>query len=198
MIIFPAILAYFGNSKSWINAILFELFFLRLIMILNILPLRAIVSECLILLVVIAIESFVFQIRLKFIPKVSVEYATVMNLISTCIGWILFFYLVSLLPNLLEKQVIAYVLFGKIGTLYPLMILAIGISFLISLIVKFMGFNLCEYLWKEKPKNNISRINISQALSGLKTPKFLVITVAHTCSHLVIALIIFLQRTEIT
>ncbi len=164
----------------------------------NILPLRAIISECLIVLVVIAIESFVFQIRFKFVPKVSVEYATVINLISTCVGWILFFYVVSLLPNILEKQILALILFGQIGNLYPLLIITIFISFLISLIVKFMGFNLCEYLWTETQTNNISRINISQALSGLKTPKFLVITVAHTCSHLVIALIIFLQRSELT
>lgn len=167
-------------------------------MSLNILPLRAIVSEFLILLVVIAIESLIFQRRLKFIPKVSVEYATVINLISTCIGWVLFFYVVTLLPNPLEKQMVAYLLFGKIGTLYPVMILVIGISFLISLLVKIMGFNLCDYLWTEKPQKNISGINISQALSGLKTPNFLVITVAHTCSHVVIALIIFLQRSELT
>ena len=164
----------------------------------NILPLRAIVCEFLILLVVIAIESFVFQIRLNFIPKVSVEYATIINLISTCVGWILFFYAVSLLPDILEKQLVAYLLFGKIGPLYPLMILFIAMSFLISLIVKFMGFNFCESLWTEKNKNQITSINISQALSGLRTPKFLVITLAHTCSHLTIVLILFLQRSELT
>ena len=59
---------------------------------LTILPLRAIISESLILLVIIAMESWFFQLRLNLTPKVSVEYATVMNLISTCIGWV-FFYL---------------------------------------------------------------------------------------------------------
>ncbi len=165
---------------------------------LTILPLRAILSESLILLVVIAIESCFFQIRLNFIPKVSVEYATVMNLISTCVGWVFFFYGVSLLPNMWEKQMVAYILFGKIGTIYPLFILFILVNFLISLIVKLLGFNLCEYLWNEKSKNNGAGLNLSQALGELRTPKFMVITLAHTCSHLAIGFILFLQSSELT
>ncbi|NES79485.1 MULTISPECIES: filament integrity protein FraC [Okeania] len=165
---------------------------------LTILPLRAIVSGSLILLLVIAIESFFLQYRLNFIPKVSVEYATVMNLISTCIGWISFFYVVSIVPGLLEKEIVAYILFGKIGTIYPVFILFIFLSFLISLIVKFIGFNFCENLWNEKPKNSGNMIDLSRALGELRTPKFLVITLAHTCSHLAIVSILFLQRFELT
>ncbi len=166
---------------------------------LTILPLRAIISESLILLVVIAIESWFFQRRLNLIPKVSVEYATVMNLISTCVGWVFFFYGVSLLPNILEKQMVAYILFGKIGgTIYPLFIPVLVLSFLSSLIVKLVGFNLCDSLWNKKSKNNGVGINISQALEELRTPKFMVITLAHTCSHLAIGCILFLQRSELT
>ncbi|MGD1808998.1 filament integrity protein FraC [Dapis sp. BLCC M126] len=165
---------------------------------LTILPLRAVVSESLILLIVIAIESCFFQLRLNLIPKVSVEYATVMNLISTCVGWVFFFYSVSLLPNMWEKQIVAYILFGKIGTIYPLFILFISVSFLISLIIKLLGFNLCDSLWNKNYKNNGVGINISQALEEFRTPKFLVITLAHTCSHLAIGFILFLQRSELT
>ncbi|NET43268.1 filament integrity protein FraC [Okeania sp. SIO2B3] len=164
---------------------------------LTILPLRAIVSGSLILLLVIAIESFFLQYRLNFIPKVSVQYATVMNLISTCIGWISFFYVVSIVPNMWEKQVVAYILFGNIDTIYPIFIFVIFIGFLISLIVKLVGFNLCENLWNEKPKNSGKMINLSRALGELRTPKFLVITLAHTCSHLAIVFILFLQRFEL-
>ena len=165
---------------------------------LTILPLRAIVSGSLILLLVIAIESFFLQYRLKFIPKVSVQYATVMNLISTCIGWIFFFYAVSIVPNIWEKEVVAYILFGKIGTIYPIFILFIFLSFLLSLIVKFISLNWCENLWDEKYKNSGASINLSQALEQLRTPKFLVITLAHICSHLAIVIILFLQRFELT
>lgn len=164
---------------------------------LTILPLRAIVSGSLILLLVIAIESFLLQYRLNFIPKVSVEYATVMNLISTCIGWIFFFYLVSIVPDMWEKQVVAYILFGKIGKIFPVFILFIFIGFLISLIVKFLSFNLCEYLWNEKVKSSGAIINLSRALEELRTLKFLVIILAHTCSHLAIVFILFLQRFEL-
>ncbi|NEP88175.1 MAG: hypothetical protein F6K18_15795 [Okeania sp. SIO2C2] len=164
---------------------------------LTILPLRAIVSSSLILLLVIAIESFFLQYRLKFIPKVSVQYATVMNLISTCIGWIFFFYAVSIVPNIWEKEVVAYILFGKIGTIYPIFILFIFLSFLLSLIVKFISLNWCENLWNEKYKNSGASMNLSQALGQLRTPRFLVITLAHTCSHLAIVSILFLQRFEL-
>ncbi|MGD1715637.1 filament integrity protein FraC [Hydrocoleum sp. CS-953] len=165
---------------------------------LTILPLRAIVSESLILLVVIAIESWFFQLRLNLIPKVSVEYATVMNLISTCVGWVLFFYGATLLPNRLEEQIVAYILFGKIGGIYRLFILFIFVSLLISLIIKLLSFNLCDSLWNENSKNYGGGINISQALEELRTPKFMVITVAHICSHLAIGFILFLQRSELT
>ena len=165
---------------------------------LTILPLRAIVSESLILLIVIAIESCFFQLRLNFIPKVSVEYATVMNLISTCVKWVLFFYAVSLLPNMWEKQMVAYILFAQIGTIYPQFILFIFFVFLISLIVKLVSFNVCERLWNEKSKNNSVGINLSQALEELRTPKFMVIILAHTCSGLAIWFILFLQRSELT
>jgi len=164
---------------------------------LTILPLRAIISESLILLVVIAIESWFFQLRLNFIPKVSVEYATVMNLMSTCVGWVFFFYGVSLLPRMWEKQMVAYILFGKIGTIYPLFMLFIFVGFLISLIVKLVGFNLCDSLWNKNSKNHAASINISQVLGELRTPKFMVITLAHTCSNLAIGLILFLQRYEL-
>ncbi|MGK7922814.1 MAG: filament integrity protein FraC [Trichodesmium sp.] len=164
----------------------------------TILPLRAILSESLILLVVIAIESCFFQFRLNFIPKVSVQYATVMNLISTCVGWIFFFYGVSLIPNMWEKQIVAYILFGKIGSIYPLFIIFIFVSLFISLIVKLLGFNLCDYLWNENSPNNSDGMNLSQALGELRTPKFMVITMAHICSHLAIGFILFLQRSELT
>ncbi|NER07697.1 MAG: hypothetical protein F6K17_36605 [Okeania sp. SIO3C4] len=121
-----------------------------------------------------------------------------MNLISTCIGWIFFFYVVSIVPNMWEKEVVAYILFGKIGTIYPIFILFIFFGFLISLIVKFLSFNFCENLWNEESKNSGAGINISRALGELRTPKFLVITLAHICSHLAIAFILFLQRFELT
>ncbi|MEB3341545.1 filament integrity protein FraC [Okeania sp.] len=163
-----------------------------------ILPLRAIVSEFLILLMVIAIESYFFQLRLNFIPKVSIQYATVINLISTCVGWIFFFYGVSILPNKLEEQIVAYILFGKIENIYHLFILAIFVIFLTSLILKLVGFNLCEYLWNGKPQNNRISISLSQPLREIMTPKFMVITMAHICSYLAIWFILLLQRFELT
>ena len=165
---------------------------------LTILPLRAIISQSLMLLVIIAIESCFFQLRLNLTPKVSVEYATVINLISTCIGWVLFFYVVSLLPNMWEKQMVAYILFGKIGAIYPAFILFIFLFFLISLIIKLVGFNFCDSLWNKNSKTRTAGMKIFQVFGELRTPKFIVITMAHTCSNLAIWLILFLQRSQLT
>ena len=160
-------------------------------MSLTILPLRAILSESLILLVAIAIESWFFQLKLNFTPKASVEYATVMNLISSCIKWVLFFFAVSMLTNTLEQKIVAYILFGKIGPIYPIFILFIFLFFLISLIIKLVSFNLCDSLWGAGMK-------ISQAWRKLRTPNSIVIIVAHICSYLVICLNLLLQRYELS
>ncbi|GFZ98932.1 hypothetical protein [Okeania sp. KiyG1] len=64
--------------------------------------------------------------------------------------------------------------------------------------MKFIGFNWCEKLWNEKSKDSGAGMNLSQALGQLRTPKFLVITLAHICSHLAVAFILFLQRFELT
>ncbi len=60
-----------------------------------VLPLRAIASQILLLLVSVAIESTVFQHRLAISRRTSVQYALVIDLLCIVLGWIGFFILVD-------------------------------------------------------------------------------------------------------
>lgn len=60
-----------------------------------VLPLRAIASQILLLLVSVAIESTVFHRRLAISRRMSVQYALVIDLLCITFGWISFFILVD-------------------------------------------------------------------------------------------------------
>jgi hypothetical protein len=60
-----------------------------------VLPLRAIASQILLLLVSVAIESTVFHRRLAISRRASVQYALVTDLLCIILGWIGFFILVD-------------------------------------------------------------------------------------------------------
>lgn len=71
-------------------------------------PLRTIIFQCLFLLIAIAIEARVLQLRLALPYRTSVEYSTVINLLSTTIGWIAFFALDQLVPLEVKIQIIFF------------------------------------------------------------------------------------------
>ncbi|MDB9525312.1 hypothetical protein PN498_04880 [Oscillatoria sp. CS-180] len=77
-----------------------------------VLPLKAIVFQCLLLLVAIALEAIVLrrQLRLGFQP--SIRYAATINLLTVVLGWVLFLGIEPLLPETVRTQIISYVLFG--------------------------------------------------------------------------------------
>lgn len=60
-----------------------------------VLPLRAIASQILLLLVSVAIESTVFHRRLAISRRMSVQYALMIDLLCITSGWIIFFILVD-------------------------------------------------------------------------------------------------------
>ncbi|MBE7385329.1 MAG: hypothetical protein F6J95_028510 [Leptolyngbya sp. SIO1E4] len=77
-----------------------------------VLPLRAIIFQCLLLLVAISLEAIVLrrQLRLGFQP--SIRYAASLNLLAVVLGWIAFLIVEALLPPSMRTQIISYVLFG--------------------------------------------------------------------------------------
>lgn len=81
-----------------------------------ILPLRAIVFQCLLLLVAIALEAIVLRKQLQLGFQPSIRYATSLNLLTVVLGWILFLGVEQLLPTTARTQIISYVLFGHFYT----------------------------------------------------------------------------------
>ena len=78
-----------------------------------VLPLRAIVFQCLLLLVAIALEAIVLRRRLRLGYQPSIRYAASLNLLAVVLGWMVFLGFEPLLPAALRTQIISYVLFGN-------------------------------------------------------------------------------------
>jgi hypothetical protein len=119
-------------------------------MIADVLPLRAIVLQCLLLTLAIAIESRVLFQNLKtpdrqqITPRQSIQYAATMNLLSTLLGWFAifsFFGLQSTLPfswiQPVEIALLNFIFFNQLSSqsLSFLIVLAF-VTFFISFAVK--------------------------------------------------------------
>jgi hypothetical protein len=114
------------------------------------LPFRAIILQCLLLTIVIAIESQVLWRRLKtpdrqqITPRQSIQYATTMNLLSTVLGWLtvfVFFGLARTLPSdwtqSVETALLNFIFFNQLSdqSLSALIVLAF-VTFFLSFAVK--------------------------------------------------------------
>lgn len=112
------------------------------------LPLRAILLQCLCLLVAIAIEAAVFHWELKHPYRRSMEYAVSVNILAITIGWIVFLGVIPLLDNQVRVALMSYVLFDRFpsGGDWPWVIISGFATFVLSFFVKWQGLNLLERL----------------------------------------------------
>lgn len=105
-------------------------------------PLRAIVFQCLLLLVAIALEAIVLRQRLRLGYQPSIQYAASLNLLTVVLGWIVFLGIEPLLSRVVQRQIISYVLFGHFyaneiaGTLNIFIVLAGLVTFFLTFWVK--------------------------------------------------------------
>jgi hypothetical protein len=123
----------------------------------EILPLRAIIFQFFFLLIAIILEALVFQRTLELDYKTSAQYSTTVNLLSTVLGWVLFFNIQPLLPRELETQLISYVFFERFlfdawvtGTT-PILVVTSLAMFMGTFFIKLQGLNLLEFLLKYNP-----------------------------------------------
>ena len=117
----------------------------------SVLPLRAIAFQCLFLLLAIALEAAVLRQALKLPYRKSVEYAASINLLSTAVGWLIFFSLEPLVPPELKFQLINCVFFDQWSSgIAAWVILAGFITFFISFLVKLSGLDLLRLLLQDK------------------------------------------------
>lgn len=172
-----------------------------LIMFPTVLPLRAFLSQILILWLAIAIESWFFQKSLMLSPKTSVEYTAVINLFSTCIGWLTFFVWESFLSKGEVELLMGYILLGQWHPVSALLILAAFLVYTISFLGKWKGLEILKFLLLQTNQNNsampvpIASRNLvrSQKKSPQGFTQFGVLLIAHTCSHCVILLVLYLE-----
>ncbi|NJL22105.1 MAG: hypothetical protein HC895_16875 [Leptolyngbyaceae cyanobacterium SM1_3_5] len=75
----------------------------------NVVPLRTIVFQAMFVLIAIAIQSYIFRRQLQVSPRTSIEYAASIELLSVVAGWVLFFIVESLLPQVLRLQLFNFI-----------------------------------------------------------------------------------------
>lgn len=120
-----------------------------------VLPLRTFALQGLFLLVAIALEAIVLHNRLGISRRGGVQYALIINLVSTVIGWMAFFTLEPYLSNALELDVMSYVLFNR--TLSPtaampsLVLIGIFAVYTLTFVVETQAMNVLLRLWGTPP-----------------------------------------------
>ena len=174
------------------------------------LPIQTILFQILFLLIAIALEAYIFHRKLKLNHKTSIEYAISINLLSTIIGWLSFFFMLPLLSNDLKFQLINYILFNSFLTdqlpRLNILILMIGFTvFFVTFLIKLNGIYLLEILLdrdqhKESPKEQRTlkqrykkRQMIHQLTSRNGSSKATVILVANALSHSAILIILLIR-----
>lgn len=132
---------------------------------LGVLPFRAIAFQILFLLVAISLEALILYRRLAFDYKTSVRYAATINLLSTFVGWIIFFNVQQVLPEALRIQLISLFFFERVfpnqwsASVTPMLTLTALGTFLGVVIVEYQGLTLLETLLEtRKPQEETDSI----------------------------------------
>ncbi len=111
------------------------------------LPLRAIISQSLLLMFTIAIEAFILRQQLSLSPKKSIEYSASVNLLSTVLGWLIFLSLAPSLPNPIEIQLLNFIFFDQWTATTATWLIAAGfITFFMSFLIEFLGLEQLQRL----------------------------------------------------
>lgn len=123
-----------------------------------VLPLRAVMFQILFLLVAIAVESFIFKKNLHLSGRNSIEYATSINLFSTIIGWLIFFFFVPLLPINLQGQLINFILFNDFAPHLGFSLLRIYFDLVLFALLIF-GLTICLEVFALEFLINLNKIS---------------------------------------
>lgn len=162
---------------------------------LTIIPLKIIIFQILILLVAIATEAVIFRLQLKLSPKISLEYAAFINLLSACAGWIFFLSILSFLPENLLNSLMIYLIFGQTDEIAWRQAMVFFLIFIVSLILKLIGLQLGDLFWYKKPVKDSFKFHLQ--MQYLKTKQSTIAIAAHIFSHFLIFLIWLIQVKEI-
>lgn len=164
-------------------------------MLTSIIPLKTLFLQSLFVLIQITIESSFLYHFLKLSRKASLEYSIPMNLFSTIMGWLIFLFFVPLAEPNFQIQVMNFILFNKLSDeadfLITIMILTV---FTLDLILKLLMFMFLEKLQKA-----FSVVAITPPKTGKifrkklqNNKKYRFIIWGHSCSHVLIVLVLTL------
>ncbi len=177
-----------------------------------ILPLRAIVFQSLFLLLAIAIEAAVL---FNFLPnldyKTSARYSASINLLSTVVGWIIFFTVQALSPEELRIQLISYFFFEHFfpnplfANVTPILaVIALGI-FLGVFFLEYQGLIQIERMLEKRQleATQEAKKRIRGGYSPLEPGAIFkennqayAVLVANACSFSVILFLLFIRWLE--
>lgn len=173
-------------------------------------PIRAIAFQFVFLLIAIAIEAYVLQRTLGIAPKRSVEYAAVINLLSTVIGWIVFFNFHNFLPTLVKLELIGGIFFDQWSrNIAAWIVVSALITFFMTFLVKLIGFQAMQGFLGDRPFSEFFTVALKDddaLVAGEREPIFLkptnsrkvapqvnAILVANAASYSAITLVLFLR-----
>jgi hypothetical protein len=120
----------------------------------DVLPLRAILYQLLFLVLAIAVESYVIQRYLGIGKKSSIQYAATANLLSTVVGWFVFFVVEPWLPDTWRQLLINYIFFDLTNA-PPILIGLAFVTFLGTFIVKLQSLNWLDLILENKQPTEI-------------------------------------------
>lgn len=172
-----------------------------------ILPLQAILFQFFLLLVSIAVEAIVLQRKLKLAYRTSIEYSASINLLSSILGWLLFFGVQGWVSEGTRLQLISYIFFNNFYTTFQsaqtAIILLTAASFFGICFVEYKGLDLLQAILQssqesplqpeEKPPSLFLKNRLKVAIKRADTSKALVILIANAWSHGLILLFLLLR-----
>ncbi len=164
-------------------------------MLTSIIPLKTLFLQSLFVLVQITIESSFLYHSLKLSRKASLEYSIPMNLFSTIMGWLIFLFFVPLAEPNFQIKIMNFILFNKLSDradfLIAIMILTV---FTLDLVLKLLMFMFLEKLQKAFSVAAVippgkGKIFCQKRRSN---KKYQFIIWGHSCSHMLILLLLTL------
>jgi hypothetical protein len=179
-------------------------------MVLEVLPLRAIIYQFLFLLIAIAIEGMIFHNLLAMDYKPSMQYSATVNLLSTVLGWVIFFIAQPLLPTDLRLQLISYIFYERFFpnawfiSIAPLLVLtALGV-YIGTFLVELQGLNWLDRLLGKtaseenapKPQTSGFRGRKGQKPSIQLNNRMYATLLANACSYSVLLLVLFTRLLD--
>lgn len=172
-------------------------------MIASVFPFRTVLVQILVVFLAIAIEAWFLQKLLKIGPKTSVEYTTILNLSCTCIGWLMFFGIESVLSRDLRERLIGYMLLGGYEDIYA-PITAIAVAILgVTFLAKWQGLEIVENVVTGNKKASKPQFLGPPTLTKRPPKKTFQVTttfgavlIAHTVSNCAILAVLFLQSVN--